>query len=989
MTVRLYQAGGFEDCWRHALEPWFRRQGRESALAERPIVVVTPSQAYAAFLKSHLLNAGLPLFAVHFWSPGNLREFLLAGRKYGGRIAFREELRFLMAVAAGENSGEPLLEALEEDPDELVRTIDLLKAGGYDSKSLDGKLWAETAHRLEKLLTASGLETTQELDWRLSEVEAREPSSKLISSILVTGFSAQHWSLYPLLLGGCLHAEEAFFCLPLARENLPERAWLGTWEERFGESGLVPEVDTEESSRYANLCFNFSMDLPGAPEKSAVDFHLAGNVREEAETIAARACSYLIDAGCRRLGILVPSGSILGREVASILARLEIPFLDSLGFFPAQSSRQSLLNRWLEFQRNQSLPSFHFFLQLRQKFGMDSPGFTHSAERELKEAFGILLTDHIDVLRCWLKEKLPGGKGIEALNRWPSLPELALFAEFLEASLDPLEKLGWGGDLETLAVRAEPLKNATPRPIKRAIFLRWLGDILQTPGRTRHSCGRNPFSPVHLLTYEQAVGQAFSHLISGGLNQGLWPPEPSGSPFLSEDRVAILNNRVIEEGTQGEGHTVVADNFGLLLSPRARIQMAWDGFRGLLESVNCRLAATASLASEGDFHKPALPSELYLKLYLADRGVHLEEKTMVELAEATRQWLPERDRNQSSITPPARERLHRAHIARRNPEEPFGEFEFAYREPPPGGLGLSCKAWETVIMRPASVWLNGVLGVRKTVDFNEPPNWPLATGIWVHEWLRIGRSSGTEAEEIPFRAYPAEGVWAIQVAANAERMRETVDSAFAQSGRTLPDWWESGWSQALRTARSLAESLDSLEGWPLAASEWKLPPETVVNFPREGSIPVSGRIDLLLGKETESDRAPVGSIPLWVIDFKTGKNKPLNLNELQKGKGLQIGLYALALQSLGNVQVNFSLLKPGGNISDQLTLEDLQVSGLNNLWIGLGAAQRSGVLGMIGEVRAKFGASTDYPIATLPIDPEVLRAKWEKTHPRLPFSTNF
>ena len=103
---------------------------------------------------------------------------------------------------------------------------------------------------------------------------------------------------------------------------------------------------------------------------------------------------------------------------------------------------------------------------------------------------------------------------------------------------------------------------------------------------------------------------------------------------------------------------------------------------------------------------------------------------------------------------------------------------------------------------------------------------------------------------------------------------------------------------------------------------------------------------------------------------------------------MQIVLYALALQSLGAVDIRLTLLKPGGDFSNPLTLEDLQIPELNDLWSGLGNLQKNGVLGMIGPVRAKYGASIDYPMATLPIDPELLREKWEKTHPLLPYSSS-
>lgn len=1003
-NIRLFQAAGFEDCQYHVIEPWFRQKVHQSMRSERPMVVIVPTHAYAAYLKQKVVTIGLPILGIHFWSPGNLREFLFQSSKKSEagaeRLALGEDLHLLMAIAAGssgiggQGQEELLRRVLEERPGELARTMDQLKAAGHNSKSLNGEFWTQIFCKCEKLLAQTGILTIQEVDWRLAADENTYP--KLIGSLLLTGFSARNWPLLPLLRAGCAYASEALVCLQMARESQAERLWIGTWEENYGEPELVPQAEPTENFSFSNLCLNFSMDLAGNPENAAAEFFLAANVREEADVITALACSYLSASDCERLVILAPPGSILGREVAARLARLGIPFLDNIGFYPAQSSRQSLLNRWIEFQRDQSLISFHLFLRLRRNLELDSPEFSRAAERDLKKAANILLSGNLDVLQSWLEEHLPQGEGAMILNNWPILSDRESFDGFVEASLESLEKLGWKSEMETLVNRAEPLKKALRGPIKRSIFLRWLGEILRTPGRTRHKCGRQSLSRLHLLTYEQAEGQSFSHVISGGLNHGLWPPESPISPYLSGDLLEALNRNSLTQGSQGEGHLIVKNNYGLLLSSRDLGQLSINAFGGLLESTQCRLAATASLAAEDDFSRPSLPSELFLKLYRADTGNQLDHRVMAELAAATRNWLHrfQPPYSQSvSMTATDSKRFSQAHNARRNKENPFGEFEFAFREPPSGGLRLSCKDWESVLTRPASVWINAVSRTRKPVDFNEPINWPLTMGTWIHEWLGLDKANA--GEESFMRAFPKEGEWGKQVTDKAEMLQEAVRRTYQQVGRTLPDWWESGWSQALRLAGNLAATLDFLEGWPFAASEWNLPGKTEVDFglPNTAALPVSGRIDLLLSKETigfpKSGKPWAEGRPLWVIDFKSGRDRPLRPGDLQKGKGLQVALYALALHSLGAEDVSLSLLKPGDNLSNPLSLNDLISPELHRLWSGLCNLQQNGALGMIGMVRAKYGAAVDYPIATLPLDAELLRVKWEKTHPLLPYGSNF
>jgi hypothetical protein len=43
--------------------------------------------------------------------------------------------------------------------------------------------------------------------------------------------------------------------------------------------------------------------------------------------------------------------------------------------------------------------------------------------------------------------------------------------------------------------------------------------------------------------------------------------------------------------------------------------------------------------------------------------------------------------------------------------------------------------------------------------------------------------------------------------------------------------------------------------------------------------------------------------------------------------------------------------------------------------------QETGVFGMLGPVHADFGFTAAYPLATLPLDTDLLKEKWALTHP--------
>ena len=54
-----------------------------------------------------------------------------------------------------------------------------------------------------------------------------------------------------------------------------------------------------------------------------------------------------------------------------------------------------------------------------------------------------------------------------------------------------------------------------------------------------------------------------------------------------------------------------------------------------------------------------------------------------------------------------------------------------------------------------------------------------------------------------------------------------------------------------------------------------------------------------------------------------------------------------------------------------------------DFWRALCEMQDSGAFGMLGPVHNSFGFARVYPLATLPIDTELLREKWALTHPAL------
>ena len=176
------------------------------------------------------------------------------------------------------------------------------------------------------------------------------------------------------------------------------------------------------------------------------------------------------------------------------------------------------------------------------------------------------------------------------------------------------------------------------------------------------------------------------------------------------------------------------------------------------------------------------------------------------------------------------------------------------------------------------------------------------------------------------------------------------------------------------------------------AVEYSLGEPSLIRLSEKETLRVRGRIDLILAR-TKSDQSQIGYEDLWVVDYKTGRQRGFSLKELRKkdtpqrkfrkqlidGRGVQLALYALAVHALGAEHVQLTLLSPAEQLEPQFHLDDVLVQ--EDFWSELHQMQETGVFGMLGPVHTDFGFARSYPLATLPIDIDLLKEKWALTHP--------
>ena len=90
----------------------------------------------------------------------------------------------------------------------------------------------------------------------------------------------------------------------------------------------------------------------------------------------------------------------------------------------------------------------------------------------------------------------------------------------------------------------------------------------------------------------------------------------------------------------------------------------------------------------------------------------------------------------------------------------------------------------------------------------------------------------------------------------------------------------------------------------------------------------------------------------------------------------------LALRARGGRRIIASVLRQNSEPIPQIDLST--IINIDELWRGLSAIQKSGVIGMSGPIYSRYAFVGDYPIATLSINSNILKKKWMHSHPLLP-----
>ena len=930
-----------------------------------------------------MLEAGLSALGLEFVTPPYLRAILAP--ESGILPAASEHLRFLLALAAEEllaNKKLPEADRLaaisvRRTPDHLLRLLEQLTAAGAEFEQIDLPAFRPVVRRFRAHLKTTAFQIFPEADRRV--LAHAQQAAPILGDLLITGFHGGHWTLWHLLEAAVRSSRHATVILQNPREEAHDldAAWVGTWEETFGGAQTIG-IDS----------------VPAAVERATI--FLAGlDTCEQVEAMAAAAHQFLGDENCTRVGIVFPAAGALPRLIASALTRQGLAHYDAMGQMAPGLFEAPDFWSWMELQRTPRLNVLLRFLAALpndQSFPRDPS--RQKIGRALHRALADIAIDDLSLLTTAARERDGDGERIfAALKNIVFLPDHGTFAEFLEVCGNAFALLGWSERWREIAQRTA-WTTKVDAVFSRTLFLQWFEELAVSVRITRDLLGQHPYARLQLLTPAQAENQSWSHLILCGLNEGSWPAGARGDflPAVQIDAlnqgVQKLNRAATRQGSQGEGHSIVRKGATLFLGAEQQRQLARAQFESLTESATHGLALTASLVQEAAPERLSNPGEFFGRVYHEIHDQPISQANMRALRDATRRWLEAANLfspDEQSETPGILQ-TRAAYLARRAPE-PASEYDFALRTAPDEIKPLSVSDTEALLKSPALIWMERFLGVEGAEDPTYV--WNATIGKWTHDWL-AGVFGPTET----FVARPSEDEFAARTLGAAERKRAQVRELCRLAGRQIPDWWDSGWENALCLAQTLGRLVGAIEGWQWAAAEWRLKAQPI-DVGENRRLLLQGQADLLLGK-TATLPTSLALPELWIVDFKTGNKKslaprsrkkdepraPRVLKSVLKGDALQLALYTLAAQQFGAKSVEVSILSPI-IAKPEPQLRDDDFADCGPAFRELARMQATGIFGMKGPLRSAFTFTKDYPLATLSIDPEIIDERWELTHPDL------
>lgn len=943
LNAEVYQAESYDDVWQSLLKPWLLRTQLKPP-GGMPSAVLLPYGSWEAHLKRSMVQESISGFNVSFLTPGKLRTLL--DTAVGEMPSVRSSEAFNCVTAAQAHGSKiPYAKAIYNSPESFVRACDKVVIAGHDltnffTDDLKGftQEWDEETR---------GLSSIQKND-RAALVSLLKGGEAIFDELFIAGFTGRDWGLFPLLLSSLCVAKKAHMYLPLVRDGLYEELWTGTWENLLGAS--VPIKGD------AGLC-----------EEPQAEFLLGKTVIAEAGRIAKRAL--LAAASGEETCIVVPGPGALSQEIAQQFEQHSIPYYDGLGGYSSLGPKGRLIGAWFAFMQE---PRFGHFITFLREEKASQPEVLKKLEGILKRAHCDTLVDDFGLLKAHVFAHYSLTKDLRDLLERFSIPGAeGLFSDYWSRA-EPFLKIGFEDAFTELGDEGILLSGLLSTPIPFRLFLSWIEEKWSKGSRVRTANANQPLSNIYLLSSEQADGLTFDTVILAGLNAGQWSGKSSSSLFEPEALIRSKNRWATIQGSQGEGHRAVRFPYGYILTEEDTFKEARARQERLACSARKVRVFSASIASDRDFKVNQPLDDCYQSFYNSTYGCYLGDAELSQVLEQTSKRIP------SEVLPVSSdcEDTRKAYHVRRNDQSAFGPYEYAFSPSTHSGFKLSCSQWERSIKQPSGVWYRVLAGVQAEDETTIASVRSKARGIWVHHWLVFFRDNAQ------LKLLPDPDLWEACLGEKADEHYNNVSQSYVAVGQKIPDWWRAEWFRARFQACTLMRAVLEAEGFPFFAQELNLPESAHVDIGANCNIPLSGRMDLILSNQPGNlGEQEASAADLWVVDFKTGQQGALTLKKMEKGEGLQLALYAGALQQRDASPVGLSIFGMRGKSKERPQLTFDQAQSLQPIWDFMRTVNSGGIFGQRTQARSRFNPGGRFPIATLGIPQQVLDKKWQLSHP--------
>ncbi len=922
-AARLHLYRFIEDAWHGGLRPWCEAPGESWLLVENAGQTRWLSRKFA----------GAQITSVRVFDADTLRQELarLAGIDPPPRHA--AAAAFAVKVAAYQEQQGDSAQIAARNAGAVAEACAALAGAGWHLNQL--ALNPAPARRIHRAMDRAAL-LPGIFDRRLHEALPPLPAR-----LCCIGWDAAHWPDLGLLDAAASKAKafEMYVPLPRLPADAQQQQWIEALEKRLSlERATCPESGFASENEPLVAALDNSRLIPRG-EAPQLGLLVGREWPDQVRLVCDEAIAWAAENPAPEfpLGIVAPENSPTAVAVAESLTqagvRVEHPgrmrepapallILEQAARYHLASHN---VDELLELTRL-------LWLHMRETWRDLDPGPVRDA---LDRAFRAAQSRNARILARALPHRKDAvwdavSRLVEALGRWDadfSSTDLnEQWERLLAAFRIPPEAVAW------------PSRIFPSERIPGPAFMEWLAEELAARRRDAPAPDYTAFAPVVVTTFAHAAQQPWQRLIFLDCNEGAWPAPIAENPFLPDAARAQLNRN------RGDS--------GLLLTTRDLRALDPSRFLDLIEHCRGPVTFAGLLLEHSDAGDRPQPNEWVIRALLDTSPGALPFEAWAAAAQSRPPAAP------PALDEPERAHIELVHRSRHDGLKPFDRYLFSFEESKIEPGAWSATNLDKAITQPATFALRELFAAAAPEPFLRAEG--AAVGHRAHSWL----GSILGLRDRLAEPAPASGDDSRLKAEHAAARRE-LEEWYRAENLPMPLWWETCLRKTAWAARRCLREVRGYLDGRYCAMEQTL---AVTVRTARGPLPLKGRIDILIG-----DRTEISGASIRMFDFKTGRGATPSAASLPKGNGAQFAAYYLMARDAGATEAVIGIIKPGERARDIFAAGDEEFLRAH---FGLLADLRHTLrFGRAGPLVDEHKATETLPLATVPIDPEILELK--------------